>query len=158
VHPPQPVGQLPVGHRRCGPRSGAGHDDDVLPRGLLDEEAIARARVKPHVPAPVEVVVPDPGWPAASDQVRERITNALGSVAVEIEHVGSTSVPGLWAKPVIDVDLVVPDSSDERAFLPAPTRAGGGRVRAPGLRAGVGAAPLPDRSAYGALKRCIRVR
>ena len=63
------------------------------------------------------MVAPDPGWPAAFDQVRERITNALGSVALEIEHVGSTSVPGLWAKPVIDVDLVVPDSSDERAVV-----------------------------------------
>src|SRR6185312_8902950 len=46
-----------------------------------------------------EVVAPDPGWPAVFDQVRERISNALGSVALEIEHVGSTSVPGLWLSP-----------------------------------------------------------
>ena len=69
------------------------------PYDLPDDEAIARARVKPHVPAPVEVVAPDPGWPAVFDQVRERISNALGSVALEIEHVGSTSVPGLWLSP-----------------------------------------------------------
>jgi hypothetical protein len=49
-----------------------------VPYDLPDDEAIARARVKPHVPAPVEVVVPDPSWPAAFDQVRQRISNALG--------------------------------------------------------------------------------
>jgi GrpB-like predicted nucleotidyltransferase (UPF0157 family) len=80
--------------------------------------------VNPHLPASVEVVAPDPGWLAAFDRVRDRIMNALGPVALEIEHVGSTAVPGLWAKPVIDVDLVVPDSSDEPAFLPALEAAG----------------------------------
>jgi GrpB-like predicted nucleotidyltransferase (UPF0157 family) len=60
----------------------------------------------------------------AFDRVRDRITHALGSVALEIEHVGSTAVPGLWAKPVIDVTLVVPDPSAEPAYLPALEAAG----------------------------------
>ncbi|MGI5126826.1 GrpB family protein [Pseudonocardia sp. CA-107938] len=94
------------------------------PYELPDDEEIARTRVRPHVPAPIEVVAPDPGWPAAFDRVRARIAAALGAVALEIEHVGSTSVPGLWAKPVIDVDLVVPDSSDEQAYVPALEAAG----------------------------------
>ena len=41
-----------------------------------------------------------------------------------IEHVGSTSVPGLWAKPLIDVDLTVADSADEPAYVPAMEAAG----------------------------------
>lgn len=94
------------------------------PFELPDDEEIARARVKPHLPEPVEVVAPDPCWPAAFDRVRDRIRNALGPVALEIEHVGSTAVAGLWAKPVIDVDLVVPDASDEPSFVPALEAAG----------------------------------
>ena len=43
---------------------------------------------------------------------------------VDLEHVGSTAVPGLWAKPVIDLDLVVEDSSDEPAYVPALETAG----------------------------------
>ena len=89
-----------------------------------DDEEIARARVRPHVPAPVVVVAPDPSWPAVFDRVRDRIAAALGATALEIVHVGSTSVPGLWAKPVIDVDLIVPDSSDEPAYVPALEAAG----------------------------------
>jgi GrpB-like predicted nucleotidyltransferase (UPF0157 family) len=94
------------------------------PYELPSDQEITRARVRPHVPEPVEVVAPDPGWPAAFQRLRERISEALGPVALEIEHVGSTAVPGLWAKPVIDVDLVVPDSGDEPAYLPALEAAG----------------------------------
>jgi GrpB-like predicted nucleotidyltransferase (UPF0157 family) len=48
----------------------------------------------------------------------DRIRSALGERAVQIEHVGSTSVPGLAAKPVIDIVLVVPDSADEATYVP----------------------------------------
>ena len=66
----------------------------------------------------------DPHW---SDQFQEharRIGNALGRSALRIEHVGSTSVPGLAAKPIIDVLVVVEDSSEEAVYLPAFLRAG----------------------------------
>lgn len=53
-----------------------------------------------------------------------RIRNALGDVALRLEHVGSTSVPGLAAKPVIDIVLVVPDSADESSYAPALESAG----------------------------------
>ena len=69
--------------------------------------------------------------------------DALGERVLSIEHVGSTSVPGLWAKPVIDVDVTVADSGDEASYLPDLEAA---RLRADGPRAGVAAAPLPART------------
>jgi GrpB-like predicted nucleotidyltransferase (UPF0157 family) len=68
---------------------------------------------------PVVLVDPDPGWPAAFAREAERIRGALGEKALAVEHVGSTSIPGLSAKPIIDIALVVPDSSDEPAYVPA---------------------------------------
>jgi GrpB-like predicted nucleotidyltransferase (UPF0157 family) len=82
------------------------------------DEEIAQARVAPVVPAPVEVVPPDPGWVDDFRRVRSQVLDALGERVLSIEHVGSTSVPGLWAKPVIDVDVTVADSGDEAAYLP----------------------------------------
>jgi GrpB-like predicted nucleotidyltransferase (UPF0157 family) len=73
---------------------------------------------------PVVVVDPDPVWPDLFEQERAVISSALGFTALSVEHVGSTSVPGLPAKPVIDVLLLVPDSADEPAYLPALLAAG----------------------------------
>lgn len=85
-------------------------------------------------PVLVELAEPDPAWPQAFSGHRDRILSALRSAA-ELEHVGSTSVPGLAAKPVIDVQLVVPDVDDEAAYLPALEAAGYVlRVREPGHR------------------------
>lgn len=57
---------------------------------------------------PYSIVVPyDPAWPALFDSLRRRIEPVLAGVDVTIEHVGSTSVPGLAAKPIIDMDVVV---------------------------------------------------
>lgn len=79
--------------------------------------------VQPYA-VPVVVVDHDPTWPALFEQDREGILDALGATALTVEHVGSTSVPGLPAKPVIDVLLLVPDSADEPAYLPALEAAG----------------------------------
>jgi len=49
----------------------------------------------------------DPQWPARFAMLRERIAAALGRLALQIEHVGSTSVPNMCAKPIIDLDVVV---------------------------------------------------
>ena len=48
----------------------------------------------------------------------DRLRSVLGNEALRIEHVGSTSVPGLVAKPIIDILLVVPDSADEPSYVP----------------------------------------
>lgn len=77
------------------------------PYELPDDAEIAAARVTARQPETVEVVAPDPRWPADFERVRIRIVGALGERALSVEHVGSTAVPGLWAKPLIDVDLVV---------------------------------------------------
>lgn len=63
-------------------------------------------------------------WPATFALYRERIAAALGAVALGIDHIGSTAVPGLAAKPIVDMLVVVPDSGDEDAYLPAMERAG----------------------------------
>lgn len=69
--------------------------------------------------APVELVDYDPAWPELYERERAQIVGALGDAVVRIEHTGSTSVPGLAAKPIIDITLIVPVSSDEGAYVPA---------------------------------------
>ncbi len=66
----------------------------------------------------------DPTWPKQFAREAERIRAALGPRALRIEHVGSTSVPGLIAKPIIDILLVVANSSDEPSYVPALEKAG----------------------------------
>lgn len=68
---------------------------------------------------PIEVVPYAPEWPAAFDAWRTRLQEALGPTAVRIEHVGSTAVPNLPAKPIVDVQVSVPDVEDEDAYRPA---------------------------------------
>ncbi len=67
----------------------------------------------------VRIVDPDPEWPRQAEAVIERIRAALGPVVVGLEHVGSTSVPGLPAKPILDLDLRVLDPDDEGDYVPA---------------------------------------
>ena len=61
----------------------------------------------------------DDSWPEKYEEHASLIRDALGETAISIEHVGSTSVPGIAAKPIIDVLVVVEDSSDESRYLPA---------------------------------------
>ncbi|MEO6652827.1 MAG: GrpB family protein [Ilumatobacteraceae bacterium] len=67
----------------------------------------------------VTLVDADPGWPATYELLRRRIVGALGERIVTIAHVGSTSVPGLSAKPVIDIVVEIDDAADEPRYLPA---------------------------------------
>jgi len=57
-------------------------------------------------------------WPRTFEAEHDRIVSALGDLALEVHHAGSTSVPGLRAKPIIDIALVVPDTTDEEAYMP----------------------------------------
>jgi GrpB-like predicted nucleotidyltransferase (UPF0157 family) len=87
------------------------------PYELTDLDEVERARVGGQA-RPVVVVPYDETWPAQFDRVAARVRGALGDRALVVEHVGSTSVPGLAAKPVIDVNLVVADSGAEVAYVP----------------------------------------
>ena len=86
----------------------------------MGEEEMRAAWVteQPKLTGKIQVVDYDPAWPELFRCEAERIRGALGDRVVQLEHVGSTSVPGLAAKPIIDILLVVPDSSDEPAWLP----------------------------------------
>ena len=77
-------------------------------------------------PEKVDIVVVDydPGWPRRFEVERQRIMRALGGRALTVDHVGSTSVPGLAAKPIIDINLAVADSSDEGSYAPDLVAAG----------------------------------
>jgi GrpB-like predicted nucleotidyltransferase (UPF0157 family) len=74
--------------------------------------------------APVTLTDYDPQWPRLFEREATRIRGALGESALVVEHVGSTSVPGLAAKPIIDIVLVVDDSADESSYVPRLEAAG----------------------------------
>jgi GrpB-like predicted nucleotidyltransferase (UPF0157 family) len=73
---------------------------------------------------PIELLPYDPAWPRVFDVEAHRVRDVLGDRVLRLEHVGSTSVPGLAAKPIVDMLLAVPDSSDEPAYVPPMERAG----------------------------------
>lgn len=72
----------------------------------------------------IVIVDYDPEWPQRFDAEKAKIEAALGDRALALEHIGSTAVPGLAAKPIIDVCLVVADSADETSYVPHLERAG----------------------------------
>ncbi len=76
------------------------------------------------VNGPINIVPYDPHWPSIYDRERARIVDALGGREISIDHVGSTSVPGLAAKPIIDMLLVVDDAADDEAYVPELESAG----------------------------------
>lgn len=65
----------------------------------------------------VAVVAYDPLWPEIYSSLASTIKNKLGSNLLRIDHIGSTAVPGLAAKPVIDIDLTVADATDEKTYV-----------------------------------------
>lgn len=67
--------------------------------------------------APVIVVEYDTLWPLLFAEIRDRLAAALGSLAQQIEHIGSTSVPDLPGKPIIDIYVVVADRPDVRLAI-----------------------------------------
>jgi GrpB-like predicted nucleotidyltransferase (UPF0157 family) len=67
----------------------------------------------------IEIADPDPAWPGLYGELAGRIRGVLGWRALQLDHVGSTSVPGLPAKPVIDIDLTVADPGREQDYVPA---------------------------------------
>jgi GrpB-like predicted nucleotidyltransferase (UPF0157 family) len=89
-------------------------------RAPMTEEEIQAAWVTepPRLVGRIKVADYDPAWPRLFQREAARIRAVLGQRVVLLEHVGSTSVPGLAAKPIIDILLVVADSGDEPAYVP----------------------------------------
>lgn len=98
---------------------------------------------------PPTIQEPDPAWASAFAALESRIRRALGDAALHVGHVGSTSVPGLPAKPVIDVDIVVADPADEAAYVAALVGEGWEGQRAPG-GTGLGTGMGPEGGDRGA--------
>jgi GrpB-like predicted nucleotidyltransferase (UPF0157 family) len=71
-----------------------------------------------RVGEPIRIVDPDPEWPRRFDRWRQVVGSALGDLAPRIEHIGSTAVPGLPAKPIVDIQVSVADLDDEGYVAP----------------------------------------
>jgi GrpB-like predicted nucleotidyltransferase (UPF0157 family) len=86
----------------------------------MTEEQIRAAHVGDPTPLSGQVLIVDydPDWPRLFRTEADRIQGALGERTLRIEHAGSTAVPGLPAKPIIDMILVVADSANEKAYVP----------------------------------------
>ena len=97
--------------------------DNQTPRTEEEIRAYTIGELKP-LSSRILIVEYDPQWPELFAREADRIRSLLGSRALRIEHAGSTSVPGLAAKPIIDLLLVVADSAEEDAYAPALERAG----------------------------------
>jgi GrpB-like predicted nucleotidyltransferase (UPF0157 family) len=95
----------------------------------MTEEKIREVAVGELKPfdSSITLVEYNPLWPEYFAREAWRIKNILGNRALRVEHVGSTSVPGLIAKPIIDMLLVVSDSADEPSYA-SPLEAAGYRL------------------------------
>ncbi len=104
-------------------------------RTALSEEYLRASTLGDLTPlaAPIVLVEYDPQWPKRFQEEAQLIRTVLGQHALRVDHVGSTSIPGLTAKPIVDIVLVVADSRDETGYGPALERAGYQlRIREPG--------------------------
>lgn len=91
-----------------GPNSTPKNDEDL--------QKVTVGERKPHN-VPITLLEYDPRWPELFDREANRIRSVLGNKALQVEHVGSTSVPELCAKPIIDILLVVTDSAAETSYV-----------------------------------------
>ncbi|MCJ1292772.1 hypothetical protein MMC34_004325 [Xylographa carneopallida] len=76
-------------------------------------ERVAFRTIQPSI----TILEPNPEWPQRFAEVKERIRKALGALVLDIAHCGSTSVPRLPAKDIIDVDLTLKDATDEGSYV-----------------------------------------
>jgi GrpB-like predicted nucleotidyltransferase (UPF0157 family) len=113
-------------HYKEGNRSAMTEPTPPVDHAPLTEEQLRAITVGDLEPLADRIlfVEYDPAWPERFEHEAARIRAALGDRALQIHHIGSTAVPGLAAKPIIDISLVIADSGDEPAYLPALTDAG----------------------------------
>ncbi|KAH7318217.1 grpb/dephospho-CoA kinase [Stachybotrys elegans] len=97
--------------------------EDIVKHYVYDPDLVQRVAYR-KVQTPLDIVDPDPTWPEQFEQLKARIESAIGPTMVSIAHVGSTSVPSLAAKAIIDIDLAVQDITDEASYVAALEAAG----------------------------------
>jgi GrpB-like predicted nucleotidyltransferase (UPF0157 family) len=115
--------------RAFGLKLGSGVRCDA--GGMADDVELIGGQEKRDI----RVVTYNPAWPQMFAREQKRIVAALGPLACRVDHIGSTAVPGLAAKPIIDIGLSVPDTDDDEAYLPLLIAARYHlRVREPGHR------------------------
>ena len=85
---------------------------------MAGSDHLDRVLIGGREPTTIRIVDYDPSWPRRFDEWADRIVEVLGSRVRRVEHIGSTSVPGLAAKPIVDALLLVDDVEDEAAFVP----------------------------------------
>ncbi|GAB3206037.1 hypothetical protein GCM10027294_06960 [Marinactinospora endophytica] len=100
--------------------SAPGDQERDAPHRPMTPEEIEAANVgaAPRLNGRISLAEYDPRWPEVFAREAAPIAERLDGLDHRVEHVGSTSVPGLPAKPVIDMLLIVPDSADEAAYVP----------------------------------------
>ena len=84
----------------------------------LTDDALRSFLLRGPQPATVTLAGYDPAWAHRFEARAAALCGALGDRVRRVEHIGSTSVPGLAAKPIIDIALAVDDPDDESAYLP----------------------------------------
>jgi GrpB-like predicted nucleotidyltransferase (UPF0157 family) len=84
--------------------------DEQLPAVVIGELQALQGKI--------EIAEYDPAWPDLYEREATRVREVIGDRVVRLEHVGSTSVPTLSAKPIVDMVLEVRDSADEPSYLP----------------------------------------
>ena len=99
-------------------------------RGLLISGFKEKQERDPELSKPYPVVDYDPLWPARFEELATRIRAVLGDRIVSVEHVGSTAVPGLAGKPVIDLDVVLASAEDHEPVMLKLVEIGGTASRA----------------------------
>jgi GrpB-like predicted nucleotidyltransferase (UPF0157 family) len=87
--------------------------------GTPEQNAVALVGERPARWDHIVIEDYDPAWAGRFAAARALLDQALGGLIIAIEHVGSTSVPGLPAKPIIDIDLLIEDTADESRYVPA---------------------------------------
>lgn len=90
----------------------------------MPDDGIERLEPPQRLDGPVHLADPDPAWAIAGAEQVALVAAALGGLGLLVEHVGSTSVPGLPAKPILDLVVEVADPRDEDAYVPALAEAG----------------------------------
>jgi GrpB-like predicted nucleotidyltransferase (UPF0157 family) len=82
----------------------------------MEEPAPSQQRSRGTRPQPIEIVAYDPAWPERFVELGRTLRGGLGEVALRIDHIGSTAVPGLAAKPIIDIQVSVAAFEPLEAF------------------------------------------